>query len=44
MERITLLEAAILLIKPGWITDVIGLLCVGTVVILQVRTKPSGPE
>ena len=40
MERIILLAAAILLIKPGWITDIIGLLCVGLVVILQLRTNP----
>jgi TRAP transporter 4TM/12TM fusion protein len=40
LERIILLASAILLIKPGWITDIIGLLCVGMVVILQLRTRP----
>jgi TRAP transporter 4TM/12TM fusion protein len=39
LERIILLAAAFLLIKPGWITDIIGLLCVGMVVIHQLRTK-----
>jgi TRAP-type uncharacterized transport system fused permease subunit len=39
LDRIILLAAALLLIKPGWITDIIGLLCVGMVVILQLRTK-----
>jgi TRAP transporter 4TM/12TM fusion protein len=40
LERVILLAAAILLIKPGWITDIIGLLFVGLVVILQLRTEP----
>ena len=39
LERLLLFAAAFLLIKPGWITDIIGLLCVGMVVILQLRTK-----
>jgi TRAP transporter 4TM/12TM fusion protein len=42
LERIILLIAAILLIKPGWITDLIGLLCVAMVVILQLRINPLG--
>lgn len=39
LERIFLLAAAFLLIKPGLITDIFGLLCVGFVLILQLRTK-----
>lgn len=34
-ERIVLFAAALLLIKPGWITDVIGLICLGSVVVHQ---------
>jgi TRAP transporter 4TM/12TM fusion protein len=39
LERLLLFAAAFLLIKPGWITDIIGLLCVGMIVILQLQTK-----
>jgi TRAP transporter 4TM/12TM fusion protein len=39
LERTFLLAAAFLLIKPGLITDIFGLLCVGFVLILQLRTK-----
>jgi len=41
LQRILLLAAAILLIKPGWVTDILGLLCIGFVVILQLRIKVS---
>jgi TRAP transporter 4TM/12TM fusion protein len=41
LERLLLFAAAFLLIKPGWKTDIIGLLCAGTVVILQLRTRVS---
>ncbi len=39
LERIILFAAAFLLIKPGWMTDIIGLLCVGIVVFSQVRAR-----
>jgi TRAP transporter 4TM/12TM fusion protein len=39
LQRILLLAAAVLLIKPGWITDVIGFLCVGLTVVLQLRSR-----
>ena len=42
LERIVLFAAAILLIKPGWITDAIGLICLGSVVIHQVGVKSFG--
>ena len=38
-ERIALLGAAFLLIKPGLATDIIGFLCVVLVVIFQLRAK-----
>jgi TRAP-type uncharacterized transport system fused permease subunit len=41
LQRILLFAAAILLIKPGWVTDILGLLCIGFVVILQLRIKVS---
>jgi TRAP transporter 4TM/12TM fusion protein len=41
LERLLLFAAAFLLIKPGWKTDIIGLLCASTVVILQLRTRVS---
>jgi TRAP-type uncharacterized transport system fused permease subunit len=41
LQRILLLAAAVLLIKPGWITDVLGLLCVGLAVMLQLRSRSS---
>jgi len=34
-ERVVLIAAALLLIKPGWITDVIGLVLLGVVVAVQ---------
>ncbi|MEI9479344.1 MAG: DUF3394 domain-containing protein, partial [Deltaproteobacteria bacterium] len=39
LERIVLFAAALLLIKPGWITDLIGLVCLGLVTIHQVGIK-----
>lgn len=39
-ERILLLAAALLLIKPGWVTDVSGLLCVAVAVFSQLK-RPS---
>ena len=38
-ERLLLFAAAFLLIKPGLVTDIIGLICIGIVVIFQMR-KP----
>ena len=40
-ERVLLFAAALLLIKPGYITDIAGLLCVAAVVVLQIKRKPS---
>ena len=42
LERIVLFAAALLLIKPGWITDAIGLICLGSVVIHQMGVKSFG--
>jgi TRAP-type uncharacterized transport system fused permease subunit len=42
-ERSLLFAAAFLLIKPGWATDLIGLLCAGIVLILQVRKSGFKP-
>ncbi|MEE8415755.1 MAG: TRAP transporter permease [Desulfobacterales bacterium] len=39
-ERLFLLAAALLLIKPGVMTDLAGFLCVGLVILLQLR-KPE---
>lgn len=36
-ERILLFAAAFLLIKPGWITDIVGILCVVLCLFLQFR-------
>jgi UPF0716 family protein affecting phage T7 exclusion len=36
-ERLLLLAAAFLLIKPGWATDLIGLFSAGTALVMQVR-------
>ncbi|MBN1107083.1 MAG: TRAP transporter permease [Deltaproteobacteria bacterium] len=36
-ERLLLLAASFLLIKPGWVTDVLGLACVGMTLFLQFR-------
>jgi TRAP transporter 4TM/12TM fusion protein len=38
-ERIVLLAAAITLIKPGWLTDVIGLGMLGVVVVIQFARR-----
>ena len=44
-ERVVLVAAAFLLIKPGWITDLIGLALLGLVVALHlVRKKAAMPE
>ena len=44
-ERILLFAAALLLIKPGLITDIAGLLCVMVTVFLQLRkTAPLLPD
>ena len=40
-DRILMFAAAFLLIKPGWITDILGLLCVGLVALLQLRMKKA---
>jgi TRAP-type uncharacterized transport system fused permease subunit len=40
LERIAALAAALLLIKPGWITDLIGIALVVIVMLLQ-RKKDS---
>ena len=44
-ERVVLIAAALLLIKPGWITDVIGLVLLGVVVAVQWprRRAPATP-
>jgi TRAP transporter 4TM/12TM fusion protein len=42
-ERILLFAAAFLLIKPGWATDLIGLLSAGTVLMLQIRNSGFKP-
>ena len=39
-ERVLLIGAAFFLIKPGWMTDFIGLLCVGVTIFLQFRKQP----
>ncbi|PKN66718.1 MAG: hypothetical protein CVU57_05585 [Deltaproteobacteria bacterium HGW-Deltaproteobacteria-15] len=36
-ERLLLFAASLLLIKPGWITDICGLLCVAVTLYLQLR-------
>ena len=38
-ERVLLLAAALFLIKPGLITDTIGLLCAALAVTFQLRAK-----
>ena len=40
-ERILLLAAAVLLIKPGLATDIGGFLCVALTIILQVKIRTS---
>jgi TRAP-type uncharacterized transport system fused permease subunit len=39
LERLFLFAAAFLLIKPGILTDIIGLVCVGIVVFSQIKVK-----
>ena len=36
-ERLLLLAAAFLLIKPGWVTDILGLVSVGGTLLLNLR-------
>jgi TRAP-type uncharacterized transport system fused permease subunit len=40
-ERVLLLAAALLLIKPGLMTDIGGFLCVAVVVFFQIKKQPS---
>jgi len=40
-ERVLLVAAALLLIKPGWITDVAGLGIAGGILVLQLRQRRS---
>ena len=40
-ERVLLFGAAFLLIKPGLMTDLIGILCAGTVLLMQLKIAPS---
>jgi len=40
-ERFLLFAAALLLIKPGLITDIVGLLCVIVTVFLQLKGQSS---
>jgi TRAP transporter 4TM/12TM fusion protein len=42
-ERLLLFGAALLLIKPGWITDFLGLACVIIVLVLQFRALKGLP-
>jgi TRAP-type uncharacterized transport system fused permease subunit len=42
-ERFFLFGAALLLIKPGWITDLVGVALLGAVVISQQASK-AAPE
>jgi UPF0716 family protein affecting phage T7 exclusion len=41
-ERVLLVAAAFLLIKPGWITDLIGVALLGVVLASQVVIKSTG--
>jgi TRAP transporter 4TM/12TM fusion protein len=41
LERVTALVAAFLLIKPGWITDLIGIVLVVILLLLQRRKKTA---
>jgi TRAP-type uncharacterized transport system fused permease subunit len=41
-DRILMFGAAFLLIKPGLMTDVVGLLCVALTIFIQLR-KSDGP-
>ena len=41
-ERALLLVAALLLIKPGWITDVVGLVLLGVVAAVQWPRRQAG--
>jgi TRAP-type uncharacterized transport system fused permease subunit len=40
-QRVLLIGAALLLIKPGWITDLIGLGLAALVVVVQLTQRPS---
>jgi TRAP-type uncharacterized transport system fused permease subunit len=39
--RVVLLIISLLLLKPGWITDLIGLVLLVGVVLLQVKTRKA---
>ncbi len=40
-ERLLLFAAALLLINPGLLTDLIGLICSGLVIFLQLKRSPD---
>ena len=40
-ERFLLFAASFLLIKPGWITDILGLLCLVMTLVLQLRRRSA---
>jgi TRAP transporter 4TM/12TM fusion protein len=40
-ERLLLFAASFLLIKPGWITDLLGLVCLAVTLILQLRRRSA---
>ena len=40
-ERILLLAAAVLLIKPGLVTDIGGFLCIVLTIVLQMKKLPT---
>ncbi len=40
-ERLLLFAASFLLIKPGWITDILGLACLAVTLVLQVRRRSA---
>ena len=42
-DRILLFAAAFFLIKPGWATDIFGIICIIIIVFLQIKRKP-GPR
>ncbi|HXF44758.1 MAG TPA: DUF3394 domain-containing protein, partial [Burkholderiaceae bacterium] len=43
-QRALLIAAALLLIKPGWITDLIGLLLAGVVIVAQLAARRAARE
>jgi TRAP-type uncharacterized transport system fused permease subunit len=43
-ERLLLFAASFLLIKPGWITDILGLVCLAMTFILQMRRRSHVKE